>query len=96
MLADHDTSNYRIKLTIAREECPGLHAALSTIREPKRRASRLRELAAKGLLLESHGLAAPTAAGMNPELQVAATRETEPAAASKFLDDVLEWDADAT
>ena len=95
MLADHDMSNYKIKLTIAREECPGLHAALSAIREPKRRASRLRELAAKGLLLESHGLAASTAAGLNPELQLSTRTETGPSGASKLLD-ALEWDTDAT
>ncbi|WP_157269079.1 hypothetical protein [Azohydromonas aeria] len=96
MRTEQDRSSYEIKLTIAREECPGLHSALSAIREPRRRASRLRELAAKGLLLESHGLAAPPTAGMNPELQVPPTPETGPVAGRKFLGDVLEWDADAT
>jgi hypothetical protein len=45
----------RLKLTISREEHPSLFDALSSIRNPRRRAGRLKDLVIRALMLEQAG-----------------------------------------
>jgi hypothetical protein len=48
----------RIKLTISREEHPAMFEALASIRNPRRRTGRLKELVVKALTLEQVGATA--------------------------------------
>ena len=48
----------RIKLTISREEHPAMFDALASIRNPRRRTGRLKELVVKALTLEQVGATA--------------------------------------
>jgi hypothetical protein len=96
MPAHHHPYSFNIRLTIAGEECPSLHDALSPIHDPKRRARRLRDLAAKGLLLEAHGLATPSSAGIKQSQPAPAPSEAMPQSAAAIpVGGALDWDTDA-
>ena len=58
MNADRKDGTVRIKLTISREEHPAMFEALASIRSPRRRTGRLKELVVKALTLELVGAAA--------------------------------------
>jgi hypothetical protein len=96
MPADQYPSSFEIKLTIAREECPGVHEALSPIHDPKRRARRLRDLAAKGLLLEAYGLATASSPSNKQSPPTPAPTAAMPqSAAATPLGGALDWDEEA-
>jgi hypothetical protein len=89
----------RIKLTISREEHPAMFEALASIRNPRRRTGRLKELVVKALTLEQVGATAvlgpPLLDGARPG--IAAGGETAgagPPATSVSL--MLEWDESTT
>jgi hypothetical protein len=89
----------RMKLTISREEHPAMFEALISIRNPRRRTGRLKELVIKALTLEQVGATAvlgPLLADGAPS--VAAPRgegpRMGPPAAS--VTSMLEWDASQT
>lgn len=97
MPADHLPSSFEMKLTVARDECPSLFEALSPIRDAKHRARRMRDLASKGLLLESHGLAIGSTTGSKQISPAPAAVESTPlSTAVATVGDSLDWDSDAT
>ena len=55
MTAARKDGSVRIKLTISREEHPAMFEALASIRNPRRRTGRLKELVVKALTLEQVG-----------------------------------------
>jgi hypothetical protein len=89
----------RIKLTISREEHPAMFEALVSIRNPRRRTGRLKELVVKALTLEQVG----ATAALGPVLLDAArpgvatggdaTRACPPATS---VSSMLEWDESTT
>ena len=58
MTAARKDGSVRIKLTISREEHPAMFEALASIRNPRRRTGRLKELVVKALTLEQVGATA--------------------------------------
>jgi hypothetical protein len=89
----------RMKLTISREEHPAMFEALASIRSPRRRTGRLKELVVKALILEQVGATAALGPllldGARPG--VAPGRETAsagPPATPVAL--MLEWDESTT
>jgi hypothetical protein len=67
MSAARREGTLRLKLTISREEHPAMFEALSSIRNPRRRAGRLKDLVIRALLLEQAG-ATLTPPGTLPEI----------------------------
>ena len=61
MTAARKDGSVRIKLTISREEHPAMFEALASIRNPRRRTGRLKELVVKALTLEQVGATAALA-----------------------------------
>jgi hypothetical protein len=97
MTADQRPSSFEMKLTIARDECPSVYEALSPIRDAKHRARRMRELASKGLLLEGHGLALGSSAGIKQSSPTPGAVESMPLSTGiATVGDLLDWDSDAT
>lgn len=94
---DQCPSSFKIRLTIAKDECPSVHKALSHIRDPKHRAHRLRELAAKGLLLETCSFASvvQTVPGTTVPTPAPGQTDTSPVGGIT-VGDSLQWDAEAT
>ncbi|MBY0366043.1 hypothetical protein [Roseateles aquatilis] len=66
----------QMKLSLAADETPDLFHALSAVKDAKRRTGRLKDLAAKGLLLERSGslalASAPPAPISGPQAEHAA------------------------
>lgn len=58
MSAGRKDGTVRMKLTISREEHPAMFEALISIRNPRRRTGRLKELVIKALTLEQVGATA--------------------------------------
>ena len=58
MNAGRKDGTVRMKLTISREEHPAMFEALASIRNPRRRTGRLKELVVKALTLEQVGATA--------------------------------------
>jgi hypothetical protein len=85
----------RIKLTISREEHPAMFEALASIRNPRRRTGRLKELVVKALTLEQVGATAVLGpllldgarTGVAPEGETARVAPPATPVAS-----MLEWD----
>ena len=99
MNAGRKEGTVRIKLTISREEHPAMFEALASIRNPRRRTGRLKELVVKALTLEQVG----ATAGLGPLLLDGArpgvtpggdTTRAGPPATS--VDLMLEWDESTT
>jgi hypothetical protein len=89
----------RIKLTISREEHPAMFEALSSIRNPRRRTGRLKELVVKALTLEQVGATAALGPllldGARPGVAHGSeTARARPPATPVAL--MLEWDESAT
>ena len=89
----------RIKLTISREEHPAMFEALASIRNPRRRTGRLKELVVKALTLEQVGATAvldpPLPDGARPGIAAGGeTARASPPATSVSL--MLEWDESTT
>jgi hypothetical protein len=85
----------RMKLTLSREEHPVMFEALVSIRNPRRRTGRLKELVIKALTLEQVGATALVGAlladGARPGVAPASeTTRSGPPAAS--VTSMLEWD----
>ena len=89
----------RIKLTISREEHPAMFEALASIRNPRRRTGRLKELVVKALTLEQVGATAVLGPllrdGAHPGVAPGgeAARAGPPAAS---VTSMLEWDESTT
>jgi hypothetical protein len=89
----------RIKLTISREEHPAMFEALASIRNPRRRTGRLKELVVKALTLEQVGATAVLGPrlldGARPDVAPGGeTTRAGPAATPVAL--MLEWDESTT
>ena len=99
MNAGQKDGTVRIKLTISREEHPAMFEALASIRNPRRRTGRLKELVVKALTLELVG-ATPVLGPLRPDGArpgVAPGSETAragPPATPVAL--MLEWDESTT
>lgn len=97
MPADHPPASFEMKLTVARDECPSLYEALSPIRDAKHRARRMRDLASKGLLLESHGLAIGSATSSKQSSPAPGAVESTPlSTVVATVGDSLDWDSGTT
>jgi hypothetical protein len=89
----------RIKLTISREEHPAMFEALASIRNPRRRTGRLKELVVKALTLEQVGATAilgpllPDGARPSVAPGGEAARAVPPATPVALM---LEWDESTT
>jgi hypothetical protein len=59
-------SKLQVKVTVMADETPALFAALSGVRNPRNRAARVKDLAAKGLLIEGVGGIVPAEGARRP------------------------------
>ena len=99
MTAARKDGSVRIKLTISREEHPAMFEALASIRNPRRRTGRLKELVVKALTLEQVGATAVLGPllleGARPG--IAAGGETASAGSPATpVSLMLEWDESTT
>jgi hypothetical protein len=89
----------RMKLTISREEHPAMFDALVSIRNPRRRTGRLKELVIKALTLEQVGAAALPGPARADGARSADTTGGEPPRTgppATSVTTMLEWDASQT
>ncbi len=99
MTAGRKDGTVRMKLTISREEHPAMFEALASIRNPRRRTGRLKELVVKALTMEQVGATAAMGSlllnaappGVVPGGE--ATRVGTPATSVALM---LEWDESTT
>lgn len=99
MNAGRKDGTVRMKLTISREEHPAMFEALASIRNPRRRTGRLKELVVKALTLEQVGATAVLGPlhldGARPGIAAGGeTASAGPPATPVAL--MLEWDESTT
>lgn len=99
MTAARKDGSVRIKLTISREEHPAMFEALASIRNPRRRTGRLKELVVKALTLEQVGATAALGPLLLDGARPGVAPGSEPASAGPPATPVasmLEWDESTT
>lgn len=90
----------RMKLTISRDEHPAMFDALISIRNPRRRTGRLKELVIKALTLEQLGATAvldgrlQSVGGLAADAAGTATEKAGPSGTS--VTSMLEWESSQT
>lgn len=83
-----------VKVTIALVENPDLFLAMRSIRELRRRSTRIRDLAIKGLLSERHGSVPGTDAHSTGRTSVGAHNVAQTRRNAETVDAMLDWDSD--
>jgi hypothetical protein len=92
-------STVRLKMTISREEHPAMFDALVSIRNPRHRTGRIKELVVKALTLEQIGAAAMLGlpqvdGGLAPRGSGSEAVKADPPAAT--VTSMLDWDTSQT
>lgn len=83
-------SKIMVKVTIVGAETPDLFAAMSGIKDLRRRSTRIRDLASKGLLAERGGGAVQAPSSGQPTLASVAKNATR-VSAGDTVDSMLNW-----
>ena len=99
MNAGRKEGTVRIKLTISREDHPAMFEALASIRNPRRRTGRLKELVIKALILEQVGATAALGPFLLDGARPGVAPCSETASAGPPANPValmLEWDESTT
>lgn len=99
MSAPRKDGTVRMKLTISREEHPALFEALYSIRNPRRRTGRLKDLVIKALALEQVGVSAVLPAPLGrggPEPGAAGLGAVKDGLLGTSVASMLDWDLSHT